>query len=113
MDEAEYDLNKRPDKTYMSSSMPSFDDALRKVRIASKAFAPESEHAFATVKGEVVLRQSDGGKRIVKATFYEYTRNISVLNLQAYTPATGAPHKASFALIGKEIAKFLEFVKHI
>jgi len=113
MDGAEYDLNKRPDKTYMSGGMPSFDDALRKVRIASKAFAPESEHAFATVKGEVVLRQSDGGKRIVKATFYEDTRDISVLNLQAYTPATGAPHKASFALIGKEIAKFLEFVKHI
>lgn len=113
MDETEYDLNKRPDKTYMSGSMPSFDDATRKVRIASKAFASQTEHAFAAVKGEVVLRQREGGKRVVKATFYEDNRDISVLNLQAYTAGTDAPHKANFALTGKEITKFLEFVKHI
>lgn len=113
MDETEYDLNKRPDKTYMSGSMPSFDDAARKVRIASKAFASQTEHAFAAVKGEVVLRQREGGKRVVKATFYEDNRDISVLNLQAYTAGTDAPHKANFALTGKEITKFLEFVKHI
>ena len=113
MEDSDYDFNKRPDKTYMSKSLPGFFDKERKVRIATKAFNASNELIFATVKDELVLRQKEGGKRIVKATFFEDSRSVSVLNLQAYTEASGVPHKSNFALIGDEIAKFLEFAKHI
>jgi hypothetical protein len=113
MDESDYDSNKRPDKTYMSSSMVSFGDTLRRVRIGSKVFAAGEQPEFASVKGELVLRHREGGKRIITATFFEDSREISVLKVQAYTADTGSPHKTGFTLTGGEIAKFLEFVKHI
>lgn len=113
MDDPDYDLNKRADKTYISKSLPAFHDKDVKVRIASKAFDKVGNPTFATVKGELVLREREGGKRVVKATFFEDSRQISVLNLQAYTAETGSPHKASFALIGDEIGRFVEFAKHI
>ncbi|OHV97734.1 hypothetical protein AKG95_11330 [Janthinobacterium lividum] len=114
MDDSDYDINKRSDKTYMSRALQGFSDKERKVRIASKAFdASGNELIFATVKKEILLRQKEGGKRIVKATFFEDSRTVSVLNLQSYTEATGSPHKSNFALIGDEITRFLEFAKHI
>lgn len=114
MDDLDYDINKRSDKTYMSRSLADFSDKERKVRIASKVFdGSPDELLFATVKKEVVLRRSSGGKRVVKATFFEDSRAVSVLNLQAYTDPSGSPHKAGFSLIGEEIGRFLEFAKHI
>jgi Domain of unknown function (DUF4263) len=113
MDDFEYDINKRSDKTYVSKSLQGFHDKDRKVRIASKTFDKGDEPAFALLKGELVLRQREGGKRIIKASFFEDNRKISVLNLQTYTAQTGSPHKASFALIGDEIGRFIEFAKHI
>ncbi len=113
MDEGDYDLNKRPDKTYMSRGLPDFDGSGRKIRIATKAFAPVEEPMFATVKGELVVRHREGGKRVVTAKFFEDNRDVKVLSLQAYTAETGAAHKNGFSLIGKEIATFLEFTKHI
>lgn len=113
MDDFDYDINKRSDKTYMSKSLPDFHDKEVKVRIASKTFDKGADHVFAMVKGELVLRERVGGKRVVKAKFFEDNRQISVLNLQAYTAETGSPHKASFALIGDEIGRFVEFAKHI
>lgn len=103
MDDFEYDINKRSDKTYMSKSLPAFHDKEAKVRIASKTFDKGAAPVFALVKDELVLRQREGGKRVVKATFYESDRQISVLHLQAYTAETDSPHKAGFALIGEEI----------
>lgn len=38
MDDSDYDINKRSDKTYMSKGLPSFHDKDIKVRIASKTF---------------------------------------------------------------------------
>ncbi|MDQ4625022.1 Shedu immune nuclease family protein [Janthinobacterium lividum] len=113
MDDFEYDINKCSDKTYMSKSLPAFHNKEAKVRIATKAFDKGVEQAFVMVKGELVVREREGGKRIVKATFFENDRQISVLNLQADTTETGSPHKASFALAGDEIGKFVEFAKHI
>jgi hypothetical protein len=113
MDEGDYDLNKRPDKTYMSRSLADFDGSGRKIRIATKAFAAIEEPMFATVKGELVVRHRDGGKRVVTAKFFEDNRDVKVLSLQAYTAETGSAHKNGFSLIGKEIATFLEFTKHI
>lgn len=113
VDDGDYDLNKRPDKTYISPRMMDFDGSGRKVRIATKSFAPKDEPAFATVKGELVVRHREGSKHVVRATFFEDSRALRVLNLQTYTAATGAAHKASFALVGREIATFLEFAKNI
>jgi hypothetical protein len=109
----EYDSNKRSDKTYMSKSLAGFHDKDVKVRIANKVFDKGAAPVFAMVKGELVLREREGGKRVVKATFLEDSREISVLSLQAYTAETGSPHKAGFALIGDEIGKFVEFAKNI
>lgn len=60
MDDMEYDLNKRSDKTYMSKSLPAFHDKAVKVRIASKAFDTAAEPTFALVKGAIA--QSIGGR---------------------------------------------------
>jgi hypothetical protein len=113
MDDPEYDNNMRSDKTYMSKSLEAFHDKDVKVRIANKVFDKGAVPVFAKVKGEVVLRESASGKRVVKATFIEDSRQVAVLNVQAYTAETGSPHKAGFALIGDEIGKFVEFAKNI
>lgn len=113
MDEGDYDFNKRPDKTYMSPSLPDLDGSGRKIRIATKTFAAATEPEFATVKGELVVRHKEGQKRVVTASFFEDNRDVKVLRLQAFTAATGAAHKNGFSLIGREIATFLEFAKHI
>ena len=113
MDESEYDINRRLDKTYMSPSLPSFGDKTRKVRIASKAFQSPDDYAFATIKDEVVLRHKEGAKKTVKAKFMEDSRGVFVLNIQGFSAATDKPHNASFAFIGDEIRRLIEFLKHI
>lgn len=113
MDDGNYDFNKRPDKTYMSPSLPDLGGSGRRIRIATKTFGAVTEPEFATVKGELVVRHKEGQKRVVTAKFFEDNRNVNVLSLQAYTAATGSAHKTGFSLVGREIATFLEFAKHI
>jgi len=99
-------------KTYISPSLDQFMSD-RKVRIASKVIDSEDSYAFGTVKGEVVLRHKENAKSYIKATFFEDTKDITVLNIQGFSVATDKPHNASFSFIGDEINKFIEFINNI
>lgn len=100
-------------KTYISPRLNAFGDSERKVRIATKLIEQPSTYAFATVKDELVLRHKEDAKTCITAKFFEDDRRIFVLSLQGYTVATGKPHNASFAFIGDEIGKLVEFLNHI
>lgn len=113
MEDWKYDSNKKPNKTYISPSLPAFRDGNRKVRIASKVFESSDDYAFAKIKDEIVLRHKEGSRKTIKAKFFEDNRGIFVLNIQGYTIATEKPHNASFAFIGDEIKNLIEFIKNI
>lgn len=98
-------------KTYISPSLTQFDE--RKIRIASKVIDSEDTFAFGTIKGEVVIRHKENARSYIKATFFEDTKKMKVLNIQGYSVATDKPHNASFSFVGDEIGKFVEFLKNI
>lgn len=102
-----------PGKTYISPRLDAFGNSERKVRIATKLIEHPSTYAFATVKDELVLRHKEDAKTCITAKFFEDDRRIFVLSLQGYTVATGKPHNASFAFIGDEIGKLVEYLNHI
>ncbi len=103
----------KPGKTYISPSLSAFGQKDRKVRIASKVIESPIEYAFATVKDEIVLRKKEGGKKSIKARFFEDDRRILVLSIQGYTVATDKPHNASFSFVGNEINTLREFIANI
>ncbi len=106
----EYDANKLPGKLYSSPSLPAFGNPERSVRIMSKVLSSPEHYEFAQIKKDVVLRLTDGNKKVIKATVFEDNRAIRSLNLQAFSPASGKPHSTSFSLLGAEIQEFIEFV---
>ncbi len=105
--------NPHPGKTYISPSLPSFADPNRKIRIATKLLEQPDIYAYALEKGELVLRHKEDAKTTITAKFFEDNRGISVLSIQRYTIETAKPHNASFAFIGDEIGKLVEFLNHI
>lgn len=100
-------------KTYISPRLEAFGNPERKVRIATKLIEQPSTYAFATVKDELVLRHKEDAKTCITAKFFEDNRRVFVLSIQGYTVATGKPHNASFAFVGDEIGKLVEFLNHI
>lgn len=105
--------NPLPGKTYISPSLSSFDDPGRKIRIATKLLDQPATYAYAQERGQIVLRHKDGAKTKIKAKFFEDDRGLCVLSIQGYTVATSKPHNASFAFIGDEIGKLVEFLNYI
>ncbi len=105
--------NPKPGKTYISPRLKSFGDSDEKIRIASKVIESPDSYAFATIKGEVVLRHKEDAKSNIIAKFLEDNRGIFVLSIQGYTVATDKPHNASFSFVGEEIGKLLEFIRNI
>jgi len=105
--------NPKEGKTYISPGLPAFRNPGQKVRIASKVISSPETYAFAQVKDEIVLRHREGGKAYIKAKFLEDNRNIFLLSIQGYSVATNKPHNASFAFVGDEITKLLEFIQNI
>jgi len=100
-------------KTYISPRLDHFGNPERKVRIATKLIEHPNTYAFATIKDELVLRHKVDAKSCITAKFFEDDRGVFVLGIQGYTVATGKPHNASFAFVGDEIKKFVEFLNHI
>ena len=103
----------KPGKTYISPRLDAFRNPERKVRIATKLIEQPSTYAFATIKDELVLRHKDDAKTCITAKFFEDDRRVFVLSLQGYTVATNKPHNASFAFVGDEIGKLIEFLNHV
>jgi predicted Holliday junction resolvase-like endonuclease len=102
-----------PGKTYFSPSLKAFGDSERRVRIASKMIESPDTYAFSKIKDELVLRHKEDATTYIKASFFEDDRRISVLNIQGFSVATDKPHNASFAFLGDEITKLIEFAKNI
>lgn len=102
-----------PGKTYISPALQSFTDPARKVRIATKLIEHPDTYAFAEVKGELVLRHKEGARSCITAKFFEDDRGIFVLSIQGYSVASQKPHNASFAFVGDEIGKLVEFLDHV
>ncbi len=115
----EYFENKRPERTYVSRSFPSFlSDEDRKLRIISKVFdEPELHECAVNQKGEMVLYITPGERQEVKAIFYEDTRKIQSLTIQRFTRQTGKPHKKThFTFSGNSLEKIyslLRIIKHL
>ena len=103
----------KPRKTYVSPRLDAFGDSNRKVRIATKLIEHPDTYAFAEVKGEIVLRHKQDAKTKITAKFFEDDRRIFVLSIQGYTVASSKPRSASFAFVGEEIGKLVEFLNHI
>ncbi len=100
-------------KTYISPPIKNSYDDERTVRLVTRAIDQTESYTFAKIKKEIVLRETPGGKNIIRATVFEEPRGISVISIQEYTPSTGSPHKASFAFIGEEIPKLFKFIKDV
>jgi hypothetical protein len=113
MAQNEYDANKRPDKVYVSPSLPAYGNPERRVRIVSKVVDSPEDLAFAIIKKEVILRYAPGDRRYIKAAFYEDNRAIRGLTIQGFTAATDKPNNSSFTLRGEEIGTLIEFLNTI
>lgn len=106
-------LNPIEGKTYIS---PPFENAYGEpstIRIVTRAIEQSKSYEMAKVKGELLLRETPGGKNVIKAKVFEDSRNIHVLNIQQYTAATDKPHKLGFAFIGDEITKLFNFIRDV
>lgn len=112
--ESDYDTHRNPieGKTYVS---PQLQDTVTgdSIRLVTRGIEQDSSFEVAKIKKEIVLRETDGGKKIIRATLYETPRKISVLNIQDYTPKTGNPHKNSHAFRGEEITKLFNFLRDV
>ncbi|URF05055.1 Shedu immune nuclease family protein [Cupriavidus campinensis] len=109
-DEEEIHRSKLPNKTYIS---PRIDTGLGEhLRIASKVVDSEGLY-HATVKNEVVLRRTNTGRTEIVAKFFETTRGLTVVTIQAFNGNKGTPQKTHFSFIGEEIPKLLAFFQDI
>ncbi len=106
-------LDPKPDKTYVSPSLKAFGDDNRRIRIVSKVIESKDSYAFSKIKEETIIRHKENAKTYIKATFFEKSRDITVLNIQGYSVATDKPHNASFSFVGDEIGKLYEFIQNI
>jgi hypothetical protein len=118
----DYFKNKRNDKIYVSKSIANKEylktdgiikELSRPVRIVSKVLDGQEDHTFIKDGKEVHLRISEGKRVEIKATFYEDSRNISVLKIQKYSGASGNPLPLSFSFVGNEIGILYNFLRNI
>ena len=110
----DYDTYKNPvpGKTYISPPLRDSIDG-GAIRIITRGIDQEASYEIAKVGNEIVLRETEGGRKIIKATVYETPREIKVLSIQDYTPATNNPHKNGHAFVGEEIHKLVDFIKDV
>lgn len=113
---AEFDTYQDPQEgtTYISPQFKNKYGATEQtVRLVTRGIDQTESYTFTKIKKEIVIRETPGGKNIIRATVFENPRSIEVLNIQEFTPATGSPHKASFSFIGEEIPKLFKFIKDV
>jgi hypothetical protein len=107
--EEEIFQNSRTDKTYAS---PAFKDyAGQKLRIANKFIDGEPGYAFANVKEELVIRQTDAGRFQIKASFLEDDRAFRTVTIQKFTSKGNAKEYFSFG--AGEVRALLKFMSNI
>ncbi|MGE0034693.1 MAG: Shedu immune nuclease family protein [Xanthobacteraceae bacterium] len=108
-DERKWFFDRRTDKTIISKRMT---DSLsgESVRIASHIVDGQPGLKFATIKDEIVLRQTPAGRYEIKATFLEDDRTIRTLTIQRYSSKSGPLDRQHFSFVGGEIDTLLSFV---
>jgi hypothetical protein len=111
-DERQWFFKRRTDKTIISKRIV---DKMSgdKLRIASHIAECQPGLKFATVKQEVVLRQTPSGRYEIKATFLEDDRSIRTLTLQKYSSKTGPLDRQHFSFVGEEIEALITFIAGI
>ena len=111
-DERKWFFDRRTDKTIISKR---FTDTLSgdKLRIASHIVEGQPGLRFATVNGEMVLRQTPAGRYEIKATFLEDDRTIRTLTIQRYSSKSGPLAKQYFSFVGGEIDTLISFIAGI
>jgi hypothetical protein len=106
--------NPKDGKTYISPGLDGFRDKTQKVRIATKAITSDSSYAFATMKGEIVLRHKEGAKSVITAKFLEDDRGVFILSIQRYALDTGVPRPSPyFTFVGEEVYLLLKFLNSV
>ena len=108
-DEVEAFFNRRTDKTVVGKG---FADALsgRRMRIASRIVAGQEEGLrFATIKDELVLRETNNRRSKIKAVFFEDDRGITQLTIQKFN-SRSASDEIDFTFLGREVRALLEFI---
>jgi hypothetical protein len=108
-DQKRWFFERRTDKTIFSKRIT---DTLSgaKLRIASHIVEGQNGLKFATIKDEVVLRQTPAGRYEIKATFLEDDRSIRTLTIQRYSSKSGPLDKQYFSFVGGEIDTFMNFI---
>lgn len=108
-DERKWFFERRTDKTIFSKRII---DALSgaKLRIASHIVEGQTGLKFATVKDEIILRQTPAGRYEIKATFLEDDRSIRTLTIQKYSSKSGPLDKQYFSFVGREVNAFINFL---
>ena len=106
-------MNPSEGKTYISPPIKNKYGIEDDIRIVTIVIDSEETYEMAKVKDEIILRETVGGKNIIKAKVFENSRKILVLNIQEYTSKTGNPHKLGFAFIGDEITKLFNFIRDV
>lgn len=111
----DYDTYKCPleGQTYISPSMVSQYEEGKTIRLVTRGIDQAKSYEMLKEKGEVILRETPGGKNIIRATIYEGTHGIGVFRIQEYTSSTGNPHKLSFSFVGDEIKKLYNFLRDL
>lgn len=100
-------------KTYISPQIKDGFGDEKFIRLITRGIDQEKGYKFVKIKNDIALRETPGGKNIIRATVFEDPRSIKVLSIQEYTPATGNPHKIGFSFIGDEIPKLYRFLKDV
>ena len=92
-DEYTIHLRSRTDKTYVGPSFPTLSG--QRLRIANKYIDGEGGYEFATVKDEIVLRTTPGGRFQIKATFVEDDRSFRTVTIQRRSRSRDAGQDSS------------------
>jgi hypothetical protein len=108
-EERKWFFDRRTDKTIFSRRIT---DPLsgEKLRIASHIVEGQPGLKFATVEGEIILRQTPAGRYEIKATFLEDDRSIRALTIQRYSNKSGPLEKQYFSFVGREIDALISFI---
>lgn len=102
-------LRSRTDKTYVGPSFPTLTG--QRLRIANKYIDGGGGYEFATVKDEVVLRTTPGGRFQIKATFVADDRSFRTVTIQKFT--SNGRGREYFTLLPAEVATLLKFLSNI
>jgi hypothetical protein len=102
-------LRSRTDKTYVGPSFPALDG--KRLRIANKYVEGGSGYEYATVKDELVLRATPGGRFQIKATFIQDDRSFQTVTIQKFTGSGRT--REHFTFLPAEINTLIKFLSNI